>query len=93
MNAPDRAAIAALLADVPDPETGRGLGAMGQLVAIDADADAIAVTVGLTSHSAILRAPTRARIEERIRAAYPEAAAAERAMDEKRAPARQPVGV
>ena len=71
MNAPDRAAIAALLADVPDPETGRGLGAMGQLVAIDADTDAIAVTVGLTSHSAILRAPTRARIEERIRAAYP----------------------
>ena len=45
------------------------------------------------SGGAELAAELHKRGYERIRSTYPEAAAAERAMDEKRAPARQPVGV
>ena len=44
------------------------------------------------SGGAELAAELHKRGYERIRSAYPEAAAAERAMDEKRAPAREPVG-
>ncbi|NBV44967.1 MAG: MRP family ATP-binding protein [Planctomycetia bacterium] len=71
MTTPSPAAVNALLADFPDPETGRGLGQLGQLVGVEAGPQAIAVTVGLTSHAAILWQATRARIEERLRAAYP----------------------
>jgi ATP-binding protein involved in chromosome partitioning len=71
MTVPDPATVTALLADFPDPETGRGLGSMGQIVAVEAGPQAIAVTIGLTSHAAILRQATRARIEEQLRAAYP----------------------
>jgi ATP-binding protein involved in chromosome partitioning len=71
MTAPTPAAVTALLADFPDPETGRGLGQLGQIVGVEAGPQAIAVTVGLTSHAAILWQATRARIEERLRAAYP----------------------
>jgi ATP-binding protein involved in chromosome partitioning len=45
---------------------------MGQVRSITAAADRIAVTVGLTSHSAILWNPTRARIEEALRTAFPQ---------------------
>jgi len=68
---PDPASVAALLADFPDPETGRGLGALGQIAGVEADPTAITVAIGLTSHAAILRQTVRARIEERLRAAYP----------------------
>jgi Fe-S cluster assembly ATP-binding protein len=44
------------------------------------------------SGGAELAAELHKRGYERIRSTYPEAAAAERAMDEKRAPAREPVG-
>ncbi|MFM7245804.1 MAG: iron-sulfur cluster assembly protein [Planctomycetaceae bacterium] len=71
---PTVAAVESLLGEVPDPETGRPLTAMGQVVSVAADAAAIAVTVGLTSHSALLWNATRARIEERIRTAFPQVA-------------------
>lgn len=68
---PTTAAIEAILATVSDPESGRPLTATGQVVSVAADATAIAVAVGLTSHSAILWNATRARIEELIRTAFP----------------------
>jgi ATP-binding protein involved in chromosome partitioning len=70
-SAPTVAAVTAVLADFPDPETGRPLVETGQLREVRAAADAVAVTIGLTSHSAILRDRTRARVEERIRTAFP----------------------
>jgi len=69
--APTVAAVTLALADFPDPETGRPLAEMGQLKDVRAAADAVAVTIGLTSHAAILRARTRARVEERLRTAFP----------------------
>jgi ATP-binding protein involved in chromosome partitioning len=71
---PTVAAVESILGDVSDPETGRPLTATGQVVSVSADATAIAVTVGLTSHAAILWNATRARIEERLRTAFPQVA-------------------
>jgi ATP-binding protein involved in chromosome partitioning len=71
---PTTAAVEAILATVADPESGRPLTATGQVVSVAADATAIAVAVGLTSHSAILWSATRARIEELVRTAFPQVA-------------------
>jgi len=71
MSTPTRDAVTSVLATIADPETGRPLTAMGQVVAIDATADALRVTVGLASHSAILWRATRGRIEEALRTAFP----------------------
>ena len=67
----DTAAVTAVLAGIADPESGRPLTDMGQVVSVDASTDRIAVTVGLTTHSAILWAATRARIEEALRTRFP----------------------
>ena len=71
---PDQAAVLAVLATVADPETGRPLADMGQVRSVDASAAAIAVKVGLTTHSAILWKQTRGRIEELLRTRFPQAA-------------------
>ena len=68
---PDEAAIRAALADFADPETGRPLVEMGQLRRVDCGSGSIAVTVGLTTHSAILWNQTRGRIEESLRSRFP----------------------
>ena len=75
ITSPDPAAVRATLADFPDPESGRPLADMGQLVAVDASADAIRVTVGLTTHSAVLWKQVRGRIEERLRTRFPQVSA------------------
>jgi ATP-binding protein involved in chromosome partitioning len=69
---PTPAAVEAILADVADPETGRPLTVMGQVVSVATDPAAIAVTVGLTTHSAIRWNATRARIEELVRTKFPD---------------------
>jgi ATP-binding protein involved in chromosome partitioning len=71
MPSPDSTAIAAALADLRDPETGRPLAETGQLTVTAASATAIAVVVKLTTHSAILWKVVRARAEELLRAAFP----------------------
>jgi ATP-binding protein involved in chromosome partitioning len=68
---PDPASVTAVLAGVTDPESGRPLTEMGQVLEVAATADAMAVTVGLTTHSAILWAATRGRIEELLRSRFP----------------------
>lgn len=67
----DAAAVRALLAGVADPESGRPLTEMDQVRSLTADATSIAVSVGLTTHSAVLWAATRARIEELLRSRFP----------------------
>ena len=71
MSIPDRATVSAVLATIADPETGRPLTDAGQVQSVEAGPNGIAVTIGLTSHSSILHAPTRARIEEMLRAKFP----------------------
>ena len=67
----DRAAVMAVLSEIADPETGRSLVEMGQIRDVTAEPGAIAVTVGLTSHAAILWKQTRARVEEVLRSRFP----------------------
>ena len=69
---PDQQSVAAVLAAVADPETGRPLAEMGQVQSIAATANAIRVSVGLCSHSAILKQSTRGRIEELLRTRFPQ---------------------
>jgi ATP-binding protein involved in chromosome partitioning len=69
--APTETAVRSLLGEIADPESGRPLTEMGQVVAVAAAPAAIAVTVGLTTHSAILWNATRGRIEELLRSRFP----------------------
>jgi ATP-binding protein involved in chromosome partitioning len=67
----DRAAVMAVLGEISDPETGRPLVELGQVRDVRAEPGAIDVTIGLTSHSAILWSRTRARVEELLRSRFP----------------------
>ena len=69
--APTETAVRSLLGEIADPESGRPLTEMGQVVAVAAAPAAIAVTVGLTTHSAVLWNATRGRIEELLRSRFP----------------------
>jgi ATP-binding protein involved in chromosome partitioning len=69
----DRGSIERALADLTDPESGRPLHETGQIRSIDVADGAIRISVGLTTHSAILWKATAARIEERLRDRFPEA--------------------
>jgi ATP-binding protein involved in chromosome partitioning len=71
---PDQATVSAVLTGIPDPETGRPLTEMGQVRTIDTSPEAIRVTVGLTTHSAVLWRQTRGRIEELLRTRFPQVA-------------------
>ncbi len=71
---PDQSTVTAILADIADPETGRPLTAMGQVKSVEASPTAIKVTIGLTTHSAILWKQTRGRIEELVRSRFPQVA-------------------
>ena len=59
------------LADMTDPESGRLLADLGQIGDVTVNEQKIALDVELTTHSAILWRQTRARIEERLRTAFP----------------------
>jgi ATP-binding protein involved in chromosome partitioning len=72
MSEPTPSAVTQVLAGIADPETGRPLTTMGQVGRIAASAEAIAISVGLTTHSALLWKSTRGRIEEAVRTAYPQ---------------------
>jgi len=70
----DPQAIRAVLAEVTDPESGRPLTDMEQVKSLDVSGDTITATIGLTAHSAILWNQTRGRVEELLRARFPQAA-------------------
>ncbi|MGA0039575.1 MAG: P-loop NTPase [Pirellulales bacterium] len=67
-------AVRKALADFNDPESGRPLAEMDQLLAVEAAPNGIRVVVGLTTHSAIIWKATRGRIEERLRSTFPSVA-------------------
>jgi ATP-binding protein involved in chromosome partitioning len=87
----DSAKIDSVLADFPDPETGRGLKTMGQVREVDVRGGAVVVTVGLTTHSAPLWADTRQSLIDKLRTAVPQAERVEVEIVEHRRPA-EPLG-
>jgi ATP-binding protein involved in chromosome partitioning len=61
------------VADFADPETGRGALQQGQIYDVKVDGGAIALTLGLTSHSAPLAEETRVALADRVRGRIPSA--------------------
>jgi len=61
-------AVDQLLQDFADPETGRGLKQMDQVVNVAQQGDQLEVTIGLTSYSAPLWDDTRERLTEELQA-------------------------
>ncbi|TVP99851.1 MAG: MRP family ATP-binding protein [Planctomycetaceae bacterium] len=59
------------IADFPDPETGRGLEAMGQILDAVVDEHDARVTVGLTTHSLPIAEEVLQAIVDRIAATHP----------------------
>lgn len=60
-----------VLAEFSDPETGRGLKAMDQVVEVSIEGNKVAVTAGLTSYAAPLWEETKTQLEEKLRSTLP----------------------
>jgi ATP-binding protein involved in chromosome partitioning len=69
----DRAAVDAVLAEFPDPETGRDLKTMGQVRDVEIAGARVNVTVALTTWSAPLWGEARQELIDRLRSALPAA--------------------
>jgi len=67
------AAVNAALADFPDPETGRGVVQMEQVRDVRIDGGSLKVTLGLTTHSALLKEDVRSEAAALLRARFPQA--------------------
>ena len=65
----DTAAVDNVLQGFADPETGRGLKTMDQIVGVAVEGDQLNVTIGLTSYSAPLWEDTRERLTDELQAA------------------------
>lgn len=59
------------IADFPDPETGRGLAAMGQVLDVVVDEQDARVTIGLTTHSLPIASEVSQMLVDRIVSAHP----------------------
>jgi ATP-binding protein involved in chromosome partitioning len=87
----DPAAVDAVLADFPDPETGRGLKTMGQVRKVSIEGTRVIVTVALTTYSAPVWADARQELIDRLRQALPSSAEVNVEIVEHRRPA-EPIG-
>jgi ATP-binding protein involved in chromosome partitioning len=70
----DPVAVDAVLADFPDPETGRDLKTMGQVRDIEIKDRRVNLTIALTTWAAPVWADTRQELIDRLRAALPASA-------------------
>jgi ATP-binding protein involved in chromosome partitioning len=67
----DPTTVTQAIAGFPDPETGRPVQHMDQLHDVQVEGTAINVTLGLTTHSAILWDDTKKELEEKLGATFP----------------------
>lgn len=65
-------ALAASIADLKDPETGRPIGKTNQMGDIRVDGGSVVCTIKLSTHSFPLRAHFASQVEERLRASAPD---------------------
>lgn len=70
----DARAVMAALADFLDPETGRSVAETGQVSGIQASGGKLALTLALSSHSAILSSETQLRLAAHLKSAFPQLA-------------------
>ena len=76
------------IANQPDPETGRPIDSMGQIKDVVVNENRVAVTIGLTSHSAAIADELADALESKIVAAAPGAEVSVTLVDHPRPPAR-----
>ncbi len=67
----DPAVVESVVQSFADPESGRSLQQMGQVVDVTTDADSVRATIGLTSYSAPLWEETRQRLKVELLAKLP----------------------
>lgn len=67
----DKSTVQSYLAGLKDPETGRPMGEMGQILEVSTEGDSIAVTLGLTTHSAPIWDEVVSKAKETLLAAFP----------------------
>jgi ATP-binding protein involved in chromosome partitioning len=67
----DAAQVTAALADFPDPQTGQPLASSGKLGEVRVAGNSVALTLALSSHSAILRDEVAGRLTEVLRQRMP----------------------
>ena len=67
----DMSAVDSLLQEFADPETGRGLKQMGQIVDVTAQGNNLEVTIGLTTYSGPLWQDTQERLQDQLRTKLP----------------------
>ena len=67
----NEAAVLAALTELTDPETGRSVVETGQVRDVRVSDSAIALTFGLSTHSAILRDETHERLKQLLAARFP----------------------
>ena len=72
----------------PDPETGRSIDAMGQIIDISIEGNQATVTIGLTSHCAPIADDIADALESKILAAAPGSVVTIKIVDHHRPPAR-----
>jgi ATP-binding protein involved in chromosome partitioning len=73
MSVPSPAMLEAIVAEWKDPETGRSMKQLGQIRDMQATADRVAVTIGLTTHSRPLWNDVKENAIERLKAEFPAA--------------------
>ena len=76
------------IADYPDPETGRGIESMGQILDIRVDDQDARITIALASHSMPIAEEVRQAIHDRVVARHPGLAASVDIAPHPRPPAR-----
>ena len=67
----DPAIVDGVVQSFADPESGRSLQQMGQVVGVTIDGDSVRATIGLTSYSAPLWEETRQRLIDELHAKLP----------------------
>ncbi len=81
-------AIRELIRDFPDPETGRAIGTMGQLVDVQVENGTARLTIGLASHSRPIADDVRQAMIDKVTATYPGTNVSVEVVDHPRPPAR-----
>lgn len=71
MPEPTEASIREILDRYPDPETGRPMGSMGQIISVNIDGQRVSAVLGLSSHSRPIEHDVRDAIQAKLVAAIP----------------------
>jgi ATP-binding protein involved in chromosome partitioning len=71
MNMPSAESIREAIAQFPDPETGRGIESMGQLLDVNVDQDDVRITLALSSYSMPIVDEVKDALASRLSASFP----------------------